>query len=210
LFCGDFELTELHTGGIHHYLNGGLETADVSVVMCSLPTRPDLLSEAIHGVVSQSVKPKAAYIGIDFALIGEAQNQNRLASLVDTKWMAFCHDDDIWLPNHLEVMLAHSEDTDVVFTNYILEGRGDWHPGHWCHNWRMLLETNWIPPTACMIKTSVFNEVGGWEPLTHPRDWVDWKMWRKLYNEGYTLKCTCTKTFRYRFNVREGHNNGSI
>lgn len=203
-------MSNLELGGIIDYLNGGLETADVSVVVCSLPTRPDLLSEAIYGLVSQSVRPKAVYIGIDFALIGEAQNQNRLATLVDTEWIAFCHDDDIWLPNHLEEMLSISEDADVVFSDYILEGRGEWHPGHFCHNWNMLWETNWIPPSAAMIRTKVFNEVGGWQPLTHPRDWVDWKMWKVLLAREYKMKCTCKQTFRYRFNVNEHHKNGSI
>jgi len=200
---------DLVLGGILDYLNGGISTADVSVITCSLPTRPDLLSEAILGITSQTVKPKAAYIGIDFALIGEAQNQNNLAKLVDTKWIAFCHDDDVWLPNHLEEMLKISDDADIVFSDYILEGRGDWHPGHYCNDWSMLLQTNWIPPSAAMIKTSVFRDIGGWQKLEHPRDWVDWKTWKLLYYNGFKMKCTCKQTFRYRFGVNENHKNGS-
>lgn len=200
----------LNLGGIHEYLNGGLETADVSVVTCSLPTRPDLLSEAILGIVGQTVQPKAAYIGIDFKLIGEAQNQNRLATLVDTEWIAFCHDDDVWLPNHLEEMLHIADGADVVFSDYILEGRGEWHPGHYCNNWEMLRSTNWIPPSAAMIRTRVFREVDGWDAMTHPRAWVDWSMWQKLLDRHYIMKCTCKKTFRYRFHVNENHKNGSF
>jgi hypothetical protein len=206
-------MTSLPQGGIHHYLNGGLPTADVTVIMCSLPTRPQLLSEAIGGVLSQSVKPHGLLIGVDFALIGEAQNQNRLAEIAETEWLAFCHDDDVWLPNHLDELFQISEHADVVFSDYILEGRGDWHPGHYCNNvsgdWEMLKETNWIPPSACMIRRNVFNNMGGWKPLTHPRDWVDWSMWKGLLNAGYRMKCTCRQTFRYRFNVNDTHQNGS-
>lgn len=197
-------------GGIHEYLAGGLVTADVSVVVCSLSTRPELLAECIAGIDSQTLQPRAAYIGIDFALIGEAQNQNNLARLVDTSWIAFCHDDDIWLPNHLQVMMDNMLDTDIVFSDYILEGRGDWHPGHYCNDWSMLMQTNWIPPSACMMRTEVFNAVGGWPPLDNPRGWVDWAMWKTLYQKGYRMKCTCEKTFRYRFHVNANHSNGSL
>ena len=199
----------LENGGIIQYLSGGIKTADVSVIICALPSRPDLLSEAISGIVEQTVPPRAAYIGIDFALIGEAQNQNRMINIVDTEWIAFCHDDDVWLPNHLEEMLKISQDADVIFSDYYLEGRGDWHPGHYCSSWEKLLETNWIPPSAAMIRTDVFRAIGGWQQMNHMRDWVDWKTWQRLYLDGYRMKCTCKKTFRYRFEVNENHKNGS-
>jgi len=75
---------------------------------------------------------------------------------------AYIGHDDVWLPHHLELLLASIDGgADVVFSNALLPGidgtfrlrptpNASWPPG------------TWVPPTTMMHRTTLAQTVGGW------------------------------------------------
>lgn len=78
----------------------------VTVVIAHIPTRPAELQRAIASVLAQTHKPDAIVVSTDTTRSGSAITRNRGMHHVATNWIAFLDDDDEFLPNHLEVLLA--------------------------------------------------------------------------------------------------------
>lgn len=91
---------------------------DVTVLIPTLPERPELLANALNSVNAQTL-PAAAVI------VEEAQDdddaavtRNRALEKVTTPWVAFLDDDDELEPSHLETLVegAKTSGADVVFS----------------------------------------------------------------------------------------------
>ena len=171
----------------------------VAVCLVSLPERHRLLAEATESVYNQTLQPDHLLIGVDYAGVGEVANMNRLidaAGPVD--FLAFLHDDDIWLPNHLEAAMQHADTADVIVADFDLVGR----PQHTIErkhgNFADLAFTNWFWPSAVVARRSTW---GHWtEPdRPPPHDWVDWSNFRRLLTAGARFVHTNTLTCQYRF-----------
>jgi len=170
---------------------------DVAAVVVSLPERVDLLGEAIVSVWAQTRHPDDLVIGVDYSRRGEVWNQHRLLDATDCEWVAFLHDDDVWEPEHLANAEKHFDTADVIVSDFTSPGR-DWDiPKHW-GQWDRLLVTNWFPPSAVVVRRSVF---GQWQepPQPPPYDWVDWSNWRRCYTQGARFAYTGKATMQYRF-----------
>jgi glycosyltransferase involved in cell wall biosynthesis len=172
----------------------------VGVCCVSLPERFALLGEALASVHKQTWEPESILVGIDPRVVGEAENMNRLVRASSSEFVAFLHDDDLWTPDHLFAAMRCAEETgaDVVVSNVTLDGRpaSSIEPHH-C-DYSDLLTTNWFPPSAVVARRSLVLDVGG---FTQEPDgvWVDWTMWKRLYNAGAKFACTHRDTFIYRF-----------
>ena len=92
-----------------------MSPSDVTVVICTIPTRAWMLARAVTSVLSQTVTPGAIVIRYDHERGGHADNRNKAMESVKTDWIAFLDDDDEWDTNHLEVLcLAANEHPDAV------------------------------------------------------------------------------------------------
>lgn len=171
----------------------------LAVLVVSLPDRHDLLKEALDSVAAQTVAPDDVLVGVDPWRLGEAANMNRLAAATDADWLALLHDDDVWEKNHLEELLAHSTEADVVVASFDTPGRPPYtiEPHH-C-DYRDLRRTNWFPPSAVMLRAETFWAAGGFHKARPPADWVDWNLWRRLVDRDARFVCSHEVTMHYRF-----------
>lgn len=170
----------------------------IAVIVTALPERRRMLEEALAGVAAQTRAPAFVVVGVNHSpdRVDGATHANRLVEAVDEEWLAFLHDDDVWLPEHLEGLAAASDDADIVVADFDVEGR-DWDPGHHC-DYSLLRSRNWFGPSVVMIRSEVFHAVGGW-PQKAGEIWGDWGMWLALLERGARFRCSHRKTVRYRF-----------
>lgn len=169
----------------------------IGVIIVSLMERPQLLAEALASVLAQTRQPDDIVIGIDPRRIGEVANQNRLIDAVNCDLVAFLHDDDVWLPNHLEVTLAtFNNDVDVVASRFELVGRDPRSIEGWHDEWEHMRLTNWFPPSAVVARRDVFDH---WIDKTPEHCWIDWANWNRLMDAGARFAETGQVTWQYRF-----------
>lgn len=169
-------------------------TADVAVLTPSLPSRSALLAEAVASVAAQTFEPLAHLIALDYKRVGAPFVRNALARVVDADWLAFLDDDDLFLPHHLETLMAASAGADVVYSWSEVQGRDGWS----CNQHfdaAALRRANTIPVTA-MIRRSTFLKVGGFPDM---RELSDWGLWLRALDAGSRFVCVPEVTWVYRF-----------
>lgn len=168
----------------------------IAVLVTSLPDRRPLLAEALESVTDQTLQPDDVVIGVDPYRLGEVANMNRLINATDCDWLAFLHDDDLWLPNHLSVAAEHFDTADFIVSRVTTVGRpqSTLEPQH--DNFADLTFTNWFPPSAVVVRRETF---GQWvDPFDRFR-WVDWANWNRCYQAGARMVHTNEPTLLYRF-----------
>lgn len=171
----------------------------IAAIVTSLPTpeRQPLLAEALESVYSQTRPPDDCVVGLDFGRMGEVANFNRLIGQTDSEWIAWLHDDDVWLPEHLAVCEKHFDEADVVVSRFELVGRDHIEP--WHDDFEDLRWTNWIgSPSMVCVRRETF---GVWH---HPGEhwgthWNDLANWRRVLAEGARFVDTKQVTTKYRF-----------
>jgi hypothetical protein len=170
----------------------------ICAVVVSLPNRHKLLCEALTSVQAQTLQPDDTVVGIDPYRYGEVGNMNRLIDATDCEWLAFLHDDDLWLADHLAMAAKHFDTADVIVSRVTTVGRpqSTLEPQH--DDFADLRRTNWFPPSAVVVRKSAF---GHWTPPPNepPNDWVDWSNWRRLLEAGARFVHTNEPTMLYRF-----------
>jgi hypothetical protein len=170
----------------------------LAVVVTSLPApaRQPLLLQALQSVWNQTRQPDDCVIGADYSRIGEVANMNRLLRATTCEWVAFLHDDDLFMPNHLEVCESHFGDADVVVSRFDMTGRPWSTIEPWHDNFADLRHTNWIgSPSMVCVRRELFGE---WAEPDH-HHWVDWTNWNRLLDLGARFADTRTVTVTYRF-----------
>jgi hypothetical protein len=168
----------------------------VTVVTSARPDRAELLVECQASVAAQTSPPELHLIGVDHARAGGAATKNRLVRAVSSTWVAFCDDDDVLGPDHLETLLAVAgDDVDLVWSLCAVEGRPGWKPDHCC-DLDQLEFYNFIP-VAYLVRTKAYLEVGGM-----PEGDVgayDWRFLKSLLAAGGRFRCVHEVTWTYRF-----------
>lgn len=118
-----------------------------------------------------------------------AVNRNYGIKHAKGKYLAFCDDDDLWLPNKLELQVKYMEshDVDIIGTAIILFGEeieGEVVKyAKYMHEYEYYYN-NWVTPSTVMVKNTadvVFDET----PSVNCAE--DWAMWMALYIQGYKL-----------------------
>lgn len=168
----------------------------IAVLVVSLPERIELLKEALDSVHAQTLQPDDVVVGIDPRRLGEVGNMNRLIDATDSEWLAFLHDDDLWLPQHLETAMHH-QDADVVVSRFDLVNRPWSTIEPWHEDFADLRFTNWIgSPSMVVARRETF---GHWCEPYGPFRWVDWANYNRLLDSGARFADTQTVTTQYRF-----------
>ena len=192
----------------------------VAVLTPTLPSRPELLAEAVASVNAQSLRPVAHLIGVDHEEMGIGGTLNRLASSADADWLARLDDDDLIDPSHLETLAARTNEADILYswcrivprsTNGSeppypsVIGRSGWTPNQTFDPER-LHASNYIPATA-LIRKSLWHELGGWQRAGYgvagspasAEGTEDWDFWLRALEAGARFLCIPTVTWSYRY-----------
>lgn len=95
---------------------------DITVIVAAHPARlrSGLLSRALNSVWHQTLPPAAVSVAVDLTKAGAAPTRQRALDAVQTPWTAVIDSDDVWLPNHLEIMMATALETgaDFVYSGF--------------------------------------------------------------------------------------------
>lgn len=180
---------------------------DVTVITPTIPGREAFLEECRTSVMDQTVAPYRHLVRLhDPGMRDRAgkedhmvEQHNQLLAMVETDWLAVLHDDDRYLPHHLETVLPAMDDADVVYSFSTTErvSRADVTGWSQAELVRRLEASNVIPACAA-IRTDVEREVGGWQHEER-RLFSDWSNWLRLARAGARFVCVPAETWTYRF-----------
>lgn len=163
----------------------------------------------------------AISVAVDHAHEGSARTKNRALKCVDTEWTAVLDSDDLWYPEHVDLLLRHAQETgaDMVYPWFEVEGGQDpfpWAEGQPFTALAPRLPTeNWIPTTV-LVRTSFARGAGGFQqsegfrpedPLSSACD--DWALWRKLRAMDAKIEHLNRRTWKWVWHRTEDDRNTS-
>jgi glycosyltransferase involved in cell wall biosynthesis len=90
-------------------------TPQITVAIPSIPPRRKMLNEAIRSVVNQTLPAAAISVAVDVDRQGAPATRQRALDAVQTEWVAFLDDDDLFMNVHLGALYAHAMETDADF-----------------------------------------------------------------------------------------------
>ncbi len=131
-----------------------------------------MLAEAIASVAAQTLQPAAHLIFVDTQRRGPGAAINRLAKAANTEWLSILADDDLYDPDHLETLMAHTDRADMVLSWSRFEGRGDYpqYRGEF-HPYDLLNRQDTGMRGTFLFRRSLWERVGGW-PTGPMDDWL--------------------------------------
>jgi glycosyltransferase involved in cell wall biosynthesis len=172
-----------------------------ALVSAHTPRVQTRLHSALDSVLQQTRPVDAISVAIDHYHNGAAVTKNRALEGVSTRWTAVLDSDDLWYPEHIELLLQHAAETgaDMVYPWFEVEDGYDLFPEFEGQPFDpdKLNERNYIPTTV-LVKTALFKEVGGFQPLgpaSNPCD--DWGAWRALRNAGAQIEHLNRRTWKW-------------
>ena len=149
-------------------------------------------------MTEQTHQPATHLIAVDHTRVGSSAMRNLLFRAVRTEWTAVLDDDDTFLPQHLDWLLAASHDADIVYSLPLVEGRSGWQPVGPFDAIRLRRES-YIPATA-LIRTRLLDSIGGWRDSSQClHGWEDWDLWLRALDAGARFTFVPEVTWRYRF-----------
>ena len=169
----------------------------VAVVTPSLPERESFRAECIASVNAQTLQPITHLVMLDYERVGPATMLNRMLSsclAASAEWIAQLADDDLMDAHHLETLVAHSTDADIVYSYCRVEGRG-FNPNSPFDADRLRRE-NYIPATT-MIRAGLCEELGWRSDSAY--GFEDWDFWLRALDVGARFVCVPEETWTYRF-----------
>ncbi len=181
-------------------------TGSVAVLTPSLPEREPLLREAWRSVEAQTVKVEHL-VAMDDAREGPSVVRNWLAARADpaVEWLLPLDDDDLLDPDCVQELLSHSGACDVIYpwcrVQDFAEGLEPWCPNR-LFNAETLLAYNYIPVT-CLIRKSLWDEVGGMPNLPHAEDW---RFFKRCLAAGAVFRCVDEVLWTYRRSIAGSRN----
>jgi glycosyltransferase involved in cell wall biosynthesis len=167
---------------------------DISVII-PYYNRDEFIDDAVKSVLAQTLQPLEIIIVNDGSRessrryldryadicrildlptnVGSAESRNAGIRLVRGRFVALLDDDDIWLPEKLEVQRAYMEEHPAcsAVTSWVTAFFADKSDDLWIqcdsHPMRLpqaLKEWYWAIPSTLMIRTDAFRAVGGFDP----------------------------------------------
>ena len=187
---------------------------DVAVCIPSIPSRTQLLQRAMDSVANQTYTPSVVSVIYDVDARGAAQTRNEAWRRTDAPWIAFLDDDDELYPQHLERLVAESDDADLVYPWFDLPHGvdplavrvddayvspyglqfGEQHRRH------ILTEGNFVPITV-LVRRELLEEVDGF-PQPGSTRWPhdhceDWGCWQDMLRAGARFKHVPERTWKW-------------
>lgn len=199
----------------------------VSVVITTY-NRPDFLKEALVGLKNQTIKPFEVIVIDDnsskdyqevFPLI-ESLNARYLKQSVSCgankarnigisessgDVVAFLDDDDVWLPNYLEVISAEfTLGCEAVVTGFRQLGKEHVvvvNADNWVTKQSLLRGNTYCGMSGFSCKRELLEELKFDETLNNGQDW---DMYVRLFEKGVQFRNINTPMFLYRFQNEDG------
>lgn len=165
----------------------------IDVCIPSIPPRAALATRALASVEAQTRTADRVIVNVDTEHVGAAASRNAALALATAEWVAFLDDDDWFLPQHLERLLACAEETgaDMVYPWFESNGTDplfiDNEPAAFrpfdeqARQW-LISRGNFIPITV-LARREMLLDVGGFQHPPNADDWnpcEDWGAWRAL------------------------------
>jgi glycosyltransferase involved in cell wall biosynthesis len=167
---------------------------DITVVIPSIPVRPNALARAVKSAATQRHRSRGVVIAVDTEREGAAATRNRALDQVTTEWTAFLDDDDELLPNHLEVLAEAQARTgaDVIYPacrviNPALGGEvpvhDDWgRPGK-PFDAELLRQRSYIPVNS-LVRTELAQKARFGPPANVNTIYDDWGFYVRMLDLG--------------------------
>lgn len=178
----------------------------VTVAIPSIPPRRhSTFHRAIGSVVEQTHQVAAISVAVDHIHAGAAYTRNKALEAVQTQWTAFLDDDDQLMPDHVERLMAHAEETgaDMVYPWFTVVNGFDPFPDREGQPFDpVLLETRNTIPVTALVRTELIRDVGGFVNLSDSTETgaspcEDWNAWRKLVAAGARIEHLNRRTWRW-------------
>lgn len=160
------------------------QTVDASIEVCIVNDggQPvQAIAEAVRHVRPMPVKV------LDLSIhLGQSAARNKALALAEGEFVAWCDDDDRWLPDHLSALLAAAQagpclaytDAEIVWMDetphgqVVVEHRA---PFAWRDAARLLRTYNPIVPSSVLYPRRLHEQIGGIdESVGHYWDWDLW------------------------------------
>jgi hypothetical protein len=153
-----------------------------------------MLAEACASLAAQTLQPKAHLIHVDYEYLGPGTLLNRMIDSADTEFISILPDDDLYDPDHLEVLAGELDEADIALSWGRIVGkdepqyRGKFVPSNF------LLRKDTGMRGCFMFRKSLWEKLGGWQdcPL---EDWdflcraeVHNARWAPVYRETWTYR----------------------
>lgn len=165
----------------------------MSLVSAVIPAHParvgnGMLTRAVQSVLDQTRPVAQISIAVDQTQSGSAITRNSALYNTHTEWVAFLDSDDIWYPGHLETLLAHSDEADLVYPWFDHPGWDDPYPGRFGAVFAgpLLRRQNYIPTTV-LARAELVKQVGGFLSRPRPGDigpCDEYGLWLRMLDAG--------------------------
>lgn len=192
-----------------------MRVADVTVVTPSIPVRSEMCVRAQNSIFQQTLPPKMGIRETDWDHTGSAASRNRALAKVTTEWVLWLDDDDLLMPNAVQLLVEAQQATgaDVVSgPAWIPQVPGHVEP-------TAPLPAGWIHPdvvragprltVTALMRTDLVRQVGGFEFRRDPAsgmDLDDWGLHYRLADVGATFWRIPETVFVW--NIHDGNTSG--
>lgn len=190
-------------------------SASIGVVIASIPPRAAILAEALTSVCAQTRLPESVTVGIDSQREGTSTIRNRAWRGLTTDWIAFLDDDDLFYPEHLEVLERHAIETgaDLVYPWFDVRWRpgqvpfdflfikgetAEGHPFDDDARWTIEHENNFIPITV-LVRRELLEAVDGFPIPQVGSANEDWGCWKRMLAAGGRFSHFPQRTWMWRW-----------
>lgn len=129
-----------------------------------------MLAEAVASVAAQTLRPDAHLIAVDYHRNGPSAGINRMVKQSRTEWLSILADDDLYDPDHLEILMAHTADADMVLSWSRFEGRTDEQFRGEFSPYDLLQRQDTGMRGCFLFRRALWDKLGGW-PDGAGEDW---------------------------------------
>ena len=169
----------------------------VTVLLAAIPVRrSNMLMRALASITTQTRQPDTTIIAMDRLKEGSARTRNRALDGVTSDWVAFLDDDDEFMSHHLETLLRHRRDADVIYTGCLVKNaqgnvvplREEWGRFGQEFDPDLLRVKSYLPVTS-MVRTEVIKEARFYyEKQSDGQAYDDWGFYLNLLDNGARFK----------------------
>jgi GT2 family glycosyltransferase len=175
----------------------------IEVVTATLPERGPLLADCARSVALQTLPPAAWHVRVDHDREGPANVLNGLVDAVKAEWLFRLDDDDLLEPDHFAHLKPYlTGRADIVYSWCRIDGPISPRKFQVPFDPDRLRRDNFIP-SAAAIRTSLFRDLGGYDPHPTRTRHEDWDFWLRALEAGARFLCVPIPTWTYRLGAWE-------
>jgi glycosyltransferase involved in cell wall biosynthesis len=139
---------------------------------------------------------------------GQVKCRNKALELARGELIAFCDDDDLFLPNHIDELVKHLAHYDLAYSDVEIvaedhkNSRKERLLFSFDYDARLFARTNFIIASSAIYKRSLHDRLGNLDE--EARDYWDWDWFLRVSKAGKIVHVP-EVTVTYRFNLDEGN-----